>query len=172
MQCVPGRTEDPTEQLPEVEILGWTDECSSIFDDHDALRLRNVHAFDPAFTRTAPPSGVALWDMPNLRIQGRNRIGASGDRVAYEPLIWANNSSEARALRKLSALVVEGRNFICSNTLRSCASCEIHGARAEYASESIIAKRQVGSKSDWDADKSVSLDIDGASGEIVTEPNR
>ncbi|KAJ5108997.1 hypothetical protein N7456_005672 [Penicillium angulare] len=167
MQCVPGGTQDSREELPEVEILGWANDCTSIFDNKDVLALRNAHTAHPNFTRTASPSGVPIWDIPNLIIQGRHRIDMIGDLVPFEPLIWAKNAGEARALRKLTGYVVDGG--LVSGSFGIGTLYDIVGARAEYASESNITKRQISSMSEWETDKCVSLDLDGANGEVVSE---
>ena len=74
MQCTPGESSETAAQIPAVELLPWADDCTTLFGE-DMLRLIHPHDTSPEFARTASPSGVPIWDIPGLRLQGGNNSG-------------------------------------------------------------------------------------------------
>ncbi|KAJ5731259.1 uncharacterized protein N7483_005767 [Penicillium malachiteum] len=127
---------------PLLKTLPLTDDSSSIFTMEDIGSLSSnadlqILCLSLQITRTPSATGVSIWDLPNLRIHQTPPCTDEfpPELKAYQPLIWAKNKSEARALRQLTCYKKE-RGF---GTL-------VYGLRADYAPLSMIKRRQIKSQ--------------------------
>ncbi|KAJ5734404.1 hypothetical protein N7493_003190 [Penicillium malachiteum] len=152
---------------PLLKTLPLTDDCSSIFTVED-IESVGSKADIPSLqiTRTASATGVSLWDLPNLRVHqnhGLNDVFPT-ELKSYQPLIWAKNKTEARALRRLTCYIKEPRPKYGDL---------VYGLRAEYTPSSKIKRRKIQSQkrgvgSRWKAEGCLHMPINGAKGEVIS----
>ncbi|KAJ6015541.1 hypothetical protein N7540_010132 [Penicillium herquei] len=150
---------------PLLKMLPLTDDCSSIFTMEDiGLGSSNADLSSLQITRTASATGFSLWDLPNLRLQ---QLSVNSDQLPYElrsyqPLIWAKNNAEARALQRITCCIMKrsGEVSVC-------------GLRADYAPSSMIKRRQIQSRMweigpKWKAKDCRHMSISGSKGEVIS----